>query len=41
VGAEELSEAEVAQILDIVRRQSGKSAQDIRVTTGGLQEALY
>lgn len=41
VGAQELSEAEVAQILDIVRRQTGQSAQNVRVTTGGLQEAIY
>lgn len=35
VDAETLSDAQVAQILDIVQRETGVNAGDVRVTTGG------
>lgn len=35
VGAQTLSSAEVAQILDIVRRETGASAQNIKITADG------
>ncbi len=34
VDAESLNEAQVAQILDIVRRETGAEAQNVKVTTG-------
>ena len=41
VGKENLGEAEVAQILDIVRRETGERAENIKITTGGLEGAAY
>ncbi len=41
VGKEALSEAEVAQILDIVCRETGESAQNVKISSGGYDAASY
>lgn len=41
VGTQELTEAEVAQILDIVHRETGENAENIKVTTGGTNQSGY